>query len=127
MTDNKSKSYRDLLVWQKSLELAKRVYELTGGLPKQERFGLTVQLRPAAVSVSSNIAEGQARRRKGEFIRFVSYAQGSVAEIDTQLVLSTKLGFCRPEEVRDIFDSVQELRKMLAGLRRALSENELPN
>ncbi len=115
------------MVWQKSVELAKCVYELTGGFPKHERFGLVMQLRRAAVSIPSNVAEGQARHQKGEFIRFISCAQGSVAEIDTQLVLSEELGFCGAREVEKVRDAAAELRKMLAGLRRALSSSGSDN
>ena len=119
--DYKPKSYRDLIVWQKSVQLAKSVYEVTGKFPRQEQFGLVTQLRRAAVSVPSNIAEGQARRKTGEFIRFISYSEGSIAEIDTQLVLSINLGYCGASEVRDLFQSIAELRRMLSGLRQKLS------
>ena len=123
MNDCKSKNFRDLRVWQKSLELTKRVYELTGRFPTQEKFGLVTQLRRAAVSVPSNIAEGQARRKNREFVQFVSYAQGSVAEIETQLVLSVELGFCRAEDAALALDAVVQIKRMLTGLRRELSKN----
>ena len=77
-------------------------------------------MRKAAVSIPSNIAEGQARHTTGEFVRFISYAEGSVAELRTQLLLSTELGFCHTEEVRNLFDLAAELRKMLNALRRTL-------
>ncbi|MFM8808089.1 MAG: four helix bundle protein, partial [Chthoniobacterales bacterium] len=83
----KAEGYRDLVVWQKGLALAKEVYLLTKQLPSDERFGLVFQKRRAAVSVPSNIAEGQARHTTGEFIQFISHAEGSVAELDTQLTL----------------------------------------
>ena len=121
MKDKKPKSYRDLIVWQKSVQLTKRIYEVTGKFPRPEQFGLVAQLRRAAVSVPSNIAEGQARRRPAEFIRFISYSEGSIAEIDTQLVVSINLGFCSTGEVQDLFQSIVELQMMLSGLRRKLS------
>ncbi len=79
----KPDGYRDLVVWQKGIELAKLIYVLTESLPSEEKFGLVSQMRRAAVSVSSNIAEGQARHTTGEFIQFISHAEGSVAELDT--------------------------------------------
>ena len=87
------KSYRDLEVWQRSMQLAKRIYQVTQKFPTDERFGLTNQLRRASVSVPSNPAEGHARFGAGEFSRFISIAMGSVAEIETQVLLSTELGY----------------------------------
>ena len=81
-------SYRDLLVWQKSVLMAEALYKLTAQFPPDERFGLISQMRRAAVSVASNIAEGQARQGKREFVQFLSHAEGSLAELDTQLVLA---------------------------------------
>lgn len=85
MGDKKVRSYRDLLVWQKGMELAKELYSVTGKLPADERFGLISQLRRAGVSVPSNIAEGQARRSLKEFVQFLYIAKGSLVELDTQL------------------------------------------
>ena len=82
------KSYRDLEVWKKSMRLAKRIYQITQRFPSEERFGLTNQLRRAAVSVPSNLAEGHARFGPGEFSRFLSITMGSVAELETQILLS---------------------------------------
>src|SRR5579859_7016456 len=91
--DSKPRSYHDLLVWKKGISLAKAVYKLTAEFPPEEKFGLISQMRRAAVSVPSNIAEGQARNTTGEFVQFISHAEGSLAELDTQLVLSAELGF----------------------------------
>jgi len=88
-------SYRDLLVWQKGMALAKQVYSMTRAFPDDERFGLIAQMRRAAVSVPSNIAEGQARRGTKGFVQFLSHAEGSLAELDTQLTLAIDLGFCQ--------------------------------
>ena len=79
------RDYRDLLVWQKGMTLAKAIYQVTQAFPDTERFGLVSQMRRAAVSVPSNIAEGQARNTTGEFVQFLSHAVGSVSELDTQL------------------------------------------
>ena len=116
----KPQSYRDLVVWQKSIELAKLLYRLTAKFPADEKFGLISQIRRAAVSVSSNIAEGQARNTTGEFIQFISHAEGSAAELDTQLYLSTELGFVTSAEAAPIFALIDEIRRMLNGLRRRL-------
>jgi four helix bundle protein len=111
------RSYRDLLVWQKGVALAKLVYKLTGGFPASERFGLVAQLRRAAISVPSNIAEGQARRTSGEFLQFISQAEGSLAELDTQIVLSVELGFVRPERLEPLMRLIEEESKMPNALR----------
>ena len=100
MSDNRelesaprTKSYRDLIVWQRSIQLVKKVYEITRTFPADERFGLVSQMRRASVSISSNIAEGQARRTPGEFINFISQAEGSTAELDTQFIIACELSF----------------------------------
>ena len=90
----KVRSYRDLIVWQKGMDLVRAIYNLTTSFPTDERFGLISQVRRAAVSVPSNIAEGQARHTSREFVQFISHAEGSLAEVDTQLTLSNQLGFC---------------------------------
>ena len=91
---NKPQSYKDLNVWKKGIGLAKLMSSLTAKFPKEERFGLVSQMRRAAVSIPSNIAEGQAGHTTGEFIQFISHAEGSVAELNTQLILAIELGFC---------------------------------
>jgi four helix bundle protein len=118
----KTRDYRDLVVWQKGILLVRRVYELTAAFPTDERFGLVSQMRRAAVSIPSNIAEGQARRTTGEFIQSLSHAEGSVAELDTQLIIAIDLGYCTRAGAEDIFDLVMELRRMLNALRRRLAK-----
>ena len=112
--------YKDLLVWQKGIALVKRIYELTQTFPVEERYGLTSQMRRAAVSIPSNIAEGQARRTTGEFVQFISHAEGSIAELDTQLIIAVKLGYCRNEEAESAVQLIEQLRKMLNSMRRKL-------
>jgi four helix bundle protein len=114
------KSYRDLLVWQKGMVLAKQIYALTSFFPVSERFGLTAQMRRAAVSVPSNIAEGQARQGRREFVHFLSHAEGSLAELDTQLALAIELAYPRSTSVQQSAALVCELQKMLAVLRRKI-------
>src|SRR5690242_16115347 len=118
---NKPRSYKDLLVWQKGITLAKLIYNLTGSFPSEEKFGLVAQMRRAAVSIPSNVAEGQARHTTGEFIQFISHAEGSAAELDTQLTVCVEVGFCTAEETSTGSDLVLEIRKMLNALRRKLS------
>ena len=118
------RSYKDLLVWQKGIELAKVVYRLTRSYPSEEKFGLVAQMRRAAVSIPSNLAEGQARHTTGEFIQFISHAEGSVAELDTQLILSIELNFCSQTDAESAFGLISELRKMLNVLRRKLSTRQ---
>jgi four helix bundle protein len=119
--DKKAQSYKDLIVWQKGIETAKLVYRLTTAFPAEEKFGLVSQMRRAAVSIPLNIAEGQARHTTGEFIQFISHAEGSVAELETQLILSIELGFAKAEAAKPVFILLDEIRRMLNGLRRKLS------
>ncbi len=118
---NKPASFRDLLVWQKGIALAKIVYQLTSVFPADERFGLVSQMRRAAVSIPSNLAEGQARHTTGEFIQFISHAEGSVAELETQILLSIELGLLQKPAAADALTLLLELRKMLNALRRTLA------
>jgi len=120
--NTKPQSYRDLLVWHKGIELAKLLYSLTSKLPAEERFGLVSQIRRAAVSIPSNIAEGQARRTTGEFLQFISHAEGSAAELDTQLYLTVELGFCKSVDAASSVSLIDEIRRMLNSLRRKLDE-----
>lgn len=89
------RSYKELIVWQKAMDLAEDVQRVSQRFPKEELYGLTSQLRPAAVSVPSNIAEGQARQSKAEFLNFLSIANGSLADVETQLLLAQRFGYLR--------------------------------
>jgi four helix bundle protein len=100
--------------------LARDIYKLTRGFPSEEKFGLVSQMRRAAVSIPSNIAEGQARKSKAEFVQFISTAEGSLAELDTQVQLSLDIGFSDPLQAERISDELAELKRMLNGLRRTL-------
>ena len=118
-----ARGYRGLLVWQKGISLVKEVYTLTRGFPDEERFGLISQLRRAAVSIPSNIAEGQARHTTRGFILFISHAEGSLAELDAQMTISIELSFCKgamAERAASILQLAEELRRMLNSLRRKL-------
>jgi four helix bundle protein len=122
-TEGKLKSYKDLLVWQKSTALVKDIYHLTSCFLPDERFGLVSQLRRAAVSVPSNIAEGQARNTTGEYIQFLSHAEGSSAELDTQIRLCLDLGYCAGTDVEDVITLLTDVQKMLKRLRHSLTTN----
>jgi four helix bundle protein len=121
MKTNTTRSYKDRVVWQKGIQLAKLVYSLTRSFPAEEKFGIVAQMRRAAVSVPSNIAEGQARHTPGEFIQFISHAEGSVAELDTQLIVCVELMYTRAKDVDALFELISELRRMLNALRRKLA------
>jgi|SRR5450755_3023919 four helix bundle protein len=116
----KISGYRDLVVWQKSVELVTAVYTATSSFPRQEVFGLTSQLRRCAVSVPSNIAEGQGRATKGEFIQFLSHARGSLFELETQLCIASKLGYLAADQTREIELKAQEVARILNGLLTSL-------
>jgi len=115
-----SQSYKDLVVWQKSITLCTQVYKLCEKFPRSELYGLTDQMKRAAVSVSSNIAEGQARQHRGEFIQFLSVANASLAELDTQRIIATNLNLIDPESSNSLDQDITEIRKMLYALRARL-------
>jgi len=113
-------SFRDLLVWQKAMSLVTDIYRFTQGFPTEERYGLTSQIRRAAVSIPSNIAEGQARPTHGEFRQFLGHAKGSIAELETQLLIAENLGFFR--DPTDLQVQIAEVGRMLNGLFASISD-----
>ena len=115
------RSYQDLDVWKKGLTIAKFIYQATANFPVDERFGLTNQMRRAAVSIPSNIAEGHARLSTAEFQRFISIAMGSIAELETQIVLSADLGFLTVAISQEALRRLDEIGKMARGLHRSLA------
>ncbi|NOT67461.1 MAG: four helix bundle protein [Methylophilaceae bacterium] len=119
-------SYRDLLVWQKSIDLTVIVYALTMTFPKTEIFGLSSQLQRASVSIPSNIAEGHARDSTKEYLRFISIAVGSLAEVETQLIIASKLQFINKETLGEQLEKTGEIGRMLRGLQKSLKA-KLPN
>ena len=114
------KSYEDLIVWQKALDLAEEVYRATRQFPKDELYGLTSQMRRAAVSVASNIAEGHERHSRGEFLQFLGHARGSLAELETQARLAVRLGFVVSSVNEDLTAHSAEVGRLLNGLRNSL-------
>jgi len=109
-------SYKDLIAWQKAMQFVVVIYRETRQFPKEERYGLTNQLRRAAVSVPSNIAEGQARFSQKEFKHFLSQARGSLVEIETQLLISQSLGYLPAKSTQDLLNATAEVGRVLNGL-----------
>jgi len=120
MTQNIKKNYKDLLIWQKAIELAPCVDKLVRKLPKEETFASGMQIRRAVVSVASNIAEGQARGHKKEFLQHLNIAKGSFAELHTQIIIAEKLNYFVREEIKKIEYEIEIVSKMLHGLMSAL-------
>jgi four helix bundle protein len=119
-------SYRDLRVWQLSMRLAEDVYRATEILPAKETYGLSSQVRRAVVSVPSNIAEGHSRDSTKEFLRFLSIAQGSLSELETQMELCQRLGYMSETETHNILSVAAETGRMLSGLQKSLQTKLAP-
>ena len=113
--------YKDLKVLQLGVEVSVSIYDLTSKFPSSEVYGLSSQLRRAVVSIRSNIAEGHARGQTRDFVRFLSIARGSVAELETQLTIAGRLGYARGNEIDRILKMLFEEGRMLSGLRRSLT------
>ncbi|MGA9119426.1 MAG: four helix bundle protein [Bacteroidota bacterium] len=114
--------YKDLSVWQKSMKLVEECYRFSDGFPRNEEFGLKSQMRRAAVSIPSNIAEGNARCSSGEYRQFLSIALGSAAELEAQIELARRLGFLPEAQARLLSEECQEIGRMLYGLRAAITK-----
>ncbi len=110
------KSYNELIVWQKGIILVEEVYKCTRAFPKEELYGLTSQIRRAAVSVPSNIAEGQSRLGTAEFRNFLSIARGSAAEVETQIIIATRLAYIDKQSETSLLKLTVEIKKMLNAL-----------
>ena len=112
--------YKDLDVWQKSMDLVEEVYRVSQQFPSEERFGLTNQIRRSAVSIPANIAEAHGRLHLGDYIRFLSIARGSLMETETHLAIAIRLGFVEHERAAVAHDLIQHVGRLLNGLIRAL-------
>jgi len=112
----KIRSFKDLKVWQRSMKLAETLYKITHQFPKEELYGITAQIRKAAVSVPSNIAEGFARGHRGEYKQFLYVSLGSCAEVTTQLILATRLELIPQAQAEMMLKEVDEISRMLMGL-----------
>lgn len=120
---SKKSSYRDLNVWRKAITLAKDTYFMTEDFPKREHFGLALQMRRAATSIASNIAEGAARHSNKEFLHFLVIARGSLAELMTQIEIASEVGFLEVIHQEKLESQCNEISKMLSGLRSRLTTN----
>jgi four helix bundle protein len=118
-----AKSYRDLLVWRKAMNVAVEAYRITADFPKNEEFGLKSQMRRAALSIPSNIAEGQARNHAKEFVRFIHVALGSLSELETQVDLSVRLEILHASEGDCFLERCREIGKMLHGLAKSVQHH----
>ena len=116
-------NFEKLDVWQKSVALADMIYSQTRTFPNEERFGLTNQMRRAAISISSNIAEGSSRMSQADFSRFIEIATGSVFEVTSQAFIAKKQGFLSEDQFRSVYQATEELSRMLSGLRKSLSSS----
>ena len=120
--NRKIKSYKDLIVWQRSIDFVTEIYELTKMLPTEEKFGLVSQMRRSDVSVPSNLAEGHARIGKNEFKHFVSISLGSLAELETHILICQNLNYFTKIISDDLLDNTNEINKMLHGLYKSLNK-----
>ena len=114
------KNFKELTVWQKSYKLCLEIYRLTKIFPDDERYGLTSQMRRAAVSVSSNIAEGYGRKTTPEYIHSLYIAYGSICELETQILLSVDLNYINPDNMRKVQDDLNEVERMIKALIKSL-------
>jgi four helix bundle protein len=117
------KSYRDLIAWQRAFSLAEIAYQVTARFPNEERFGMIAQARRCAISVPSNIAEGYQRGTRKDYIRFLSIAQGSLAELETQLLLSLSRRMTQEVKLEEALRVTEEVSKLLRGLKSSLLKN----
>ena len=115
-------SFKDLVVWQRAIQLSLAIYKLTSSFPDSERFGLTNQLRRASVSVASNIAEGYGKLSRGEYLLFLGHARGSNFELQTQLVIANGLGFCSAPTRREVEGLSEEVSRMLVAIMNKLKK-----
>ncbi|HEY2467402.1 MAG TPA: four helix bundle protein [Terracidiphilus sp.] len=112
-------SFKDLVVWQRSIQLTLAVYKLTSKFPDSERFGLTNQMRRASVSIASNVAEGYGRSTRGEYVQFLGHARGSCSEVETQIVIAKAQGFGTPAEINSTESLCNDLGRLLGGLMKS--------
>ncbi len=117
---NRIKSFKDLHAWQKSMEFAAMVYEITAEFPKEERYGIVSQMRRAAISIPSNIAEGHSRNTTGEFVQFLGIAKGSLAELETLILMSIRLGYIDELPANNALEPCAVTGRLLNGLVRSL-------
>ena len=116
-------NFKELAIWQKGMNVVMECYKITSHFPKEEQFNLTNQLRRAAVSVPSNISEGSSRKSDKDFSRFLQISLGSLFELETQLILSEKLGYLESQRFNEMENQISELQRMIYGFSTKLSDN----
>jgi four helix bundle protein len=122
MKENMVRTHRDLDVWKKSIDLVTLIYKYTAEYPKDEVYGLTSQIRRCAVSIPSNIAEGSARTTRKDFSHFLAIALGSVAELETQLIISRNLNYLSEAVLDELISELISIRRMTLGLRKSINK-----
>lgn len=122
MEDREINGYRDLKVWNRAMDLVVRSYEVTKGLPKSEQYGLISQIQRAAVSIPANIAEGKGRKHLGDYLRHLSFARGSLMELETHMLIAERLGYITSQQAEAILSLTEEVSRMLSSLQRALEK-----
>ena len=123
----KTSDYKELQVWQKAMDFVVEIYEISKLLPKEETYGISDQIRRAAVSIPSNIAEGQSRNSAKEFIQFLSIARGSLAELETQLLICIKVNMLSEDNITEAQNIITEIGKMIKGLMNKLNSQLTTN
>ena len=121
-TVEKIVSFKQLRIWQKGMEIVRKIYQLSRKFPNEELYGLTSQMRRSAISIPSNIAEGFKRNHSKEYTQFLHIAQGSAAELETQLIISRELGFTSEKESEDISEALDHLSKMITVLLKKIKQ-----
>ena len=121
---SKIRSYRDLEVWKKAMDLVEHCYRATAGFPSVERYGLASQLQRAAVSIPANIAEGHDRQHRAEFLQHLAIAHGSLAELETHIQIAARLEYLIHEKLEELMERCSEVGRMLNGLRRSLRDKK---
>ena len=116
------KTYKDLIVWQKSIKLVTDIYSATSAIPKEEMFAITSQIKRCSISIPSNIAEGYGRQHKREYIRFLNISRGSLYELQTQLEIAGNLNFLHKEKLFNLLEKCNEIEKMLNKLINILTQ-----
>jgi four helix bundle protein len=114
------RNYQDLIAWQKAMDLVQAIYKITATFPKEEIYGLSSQLRRAAISIPSNIAEGQGRKSKAEFLHHLSIAYGSLREVETQLLIAHRLAYLQQSELNGLMAAAAEIGRLINGLTNAM-------
>jgi four helix bundle protein len=121
-----SKNYSDLIAWQKAIDLVETIYAVSAAFPREEIYGLTAQIRRSAISIPSNIDEGEGRRTPREFIRFLSIAHGSLRELETQAIIAERLCYLKPERLARVLFACAEVGRLITGLSNSISRRLEP-